>query len=47
VAEEEPTPAAEGEAGADDSPETVEPTERTGDESIESIVEDLKRRGQQ
>ena len=47
VAEEEPTPAAEGEAGADDSPETVEPTERTGDESLESIVEDLKRRGQQ
>jgi len=24
----------------------VEPTEPTGDESIESIVEDLKRRGQ-
>ena len=47
VAEEEPTPAAEGEAGSDDSPETVEPTERTGDESLESIVEDLKRRGQQ
>ena len=47
VAEEEPTPAAEGEPGSDDSPETVEPTERTGDESLESIVEDLKRRGQQ
>ena len=46
VADDAPAAAAEGEAGADDSTETVEPTERTGDESIESIVEDLKRRGQ-
>jgi small subunit ribosomal protein S1 len=31
--------------GAEDAPEELEPGERTGDESIESIVEDLKRRG--
>ncbi|MDQ3619234.1 MAG: 30S ribosomal protein S1 [Actinomycetota bacterium] len=46
VADDAPAAAAEGEAGAEDSTETVEPTEPTGDESIESIVEDLKRRGQ-
>ena len=31
--------------GAEKGPEDLEPGERTGDESIESIVEDLKRRG--
>ncbi len=46
VADDAPAAAAEGEAGADDSAEAVEPTEPIGDESIESIVEDLKRRGQ-
>ncbi|MDQ5816370.1 MAG: 30S ribosomal protein S1 [Actinomycetota bacterium] len=46
VADDAPAAAAEGEAGGDDSAEAVEPTEPIGDESIESIVEDLKRRGQ-
>ncbi len=46
VADDAPAADDEGEAGAEDSTETVEPTEPTGDESIESIVEDLKRRGQ-
>jgi small subunit ribosomal protein S1 len=44
-----PTPAAEGEPGDDARPsrEPLEPADRTEDESIESIVEDLKReRGQ-
>jgi small subunit ribosomal protein S1 len=36
------TPVSEG---AEGGPEDLEPGERTGDESIESIVEDLKRRG--
>jgi small subunit ribosomal protein S1 len=44
VVAEEPAdhPVAEG---AESGPETLEPDEPTGDESIESIVEDLKRRG--
>ncbi|MGI8708099.1 MAG: 30S ribosomal protein S1 [Actinomycetota bacterium] len=46
VADDASAAAVEGEAGAEDSAEVVEPTEPTGDESIESIVEDLKRRGQ-
>jgi small subunit ribosomal protein S1 len=46
VAEEEPEVTAEGEP-AEDETEDIEPADVTGDESLESIVEDLKReRGQ-